>query len=155
VNIQLHMLSPLPSSPIYEEFKETLVAPESEDSRYLLLPALLFDERAGLVREVIERAPHLFPGFFCLPTPDKEKKRVRLDEVFTALQATIGRAILDEEVYGLWTNENPAFERQLVIQQLHEPAPARIGTGLALSAFKRSAIRRRRIARRPSSRFAN
>ena len=84
VNIQLHMLSPLPSSPIYEEFKNTLVLPEREDVRCLLLPALLFDERAGLVREVIERAPHLFPGFFSLPTPEKARKRDRLDEVFSA-----------------------------------------------------------------------
>jgi anaerobic magnesium-protoporphyrin IX monomethyl ester cyclase len=37
VNIQLHMLSPLPSSPIYEEFKKTLVAPEKGR---LALPAV-------------------------------------------------------------------------------------------------------------------
>ncbi len=143
VNIQLHMLSPLPSSPIYEEFKDTLVLPEREDIRCLLLPALLFDERAGLVREVIEKAPHLFPGFFSLPTPDKARKRDRLDEVFSALEAMIGRAIIDEDVYGLWTNENPALERELLDFHDSVPNPERIGTGLALSAFKRMRDKKR------------
>ena len=143
VNVQLHMLSPLPSSPIYEEFKETLVAPEVEDSRCLLLPALLFDERASLVREVIEKAPHLFPGFFCLPTPDKSQKRDRLREVFTALEAMIGRAILDEQIYGLWTNENPMLERELVNFPDTTSPSERIGTGLALGAFKRMRDKKR------------
>ena len=143
VNIQLHMLSPLPSSPIYEEFKETLVPPEREDSRCLLLPALLFDERAAQVRGVIEKARHLFPGFFCLPTPEKAQKRERLDEVFTSLEAMIGRSILDEQIYGLWTNENPELEKALVNQQLFDPASERIGSGLALSAFKRMRDKKR------------
>jgi hypothetical protein len=137
VNIQLHMLSPLPSSPIYEEFKETLVAPEPEDCRCLLRPGLLFDERVGLVREVIQKAPHLFPGFFCFPTPDKAQKRGRVQEVFTALEVMIGRAILDERIHGLWTNGDPALEKELLVFLDTASSSERIGTALALSAFKR------------------
>ena len=40
VNVQLHMLSPLPLSPIYREFTGELLEPEPEDRRWLLLPAL-------------------------------------------------------------------------------------------------------------------
>jgi anaerobic magnesium-protoporphyrin IX monomethyl ester cyclase len=137
VNVQLHMLSPLPSSPMYQEFKDTLIHPEAEDSRFLLLPALLLDEQASVVRGVIEKAPHLFPGFFSLPTPDKERKRARLNEVFSSLEAMIGRAILDEQVHALWTAEDRVLERELVNFADTSSNPERIGTGLALGVFKR------------------
>jgi anaerobic magnesium-protoporphyrin IX monomethyl ester cyclase len=156
VNVQLHMLSPLPSSPIYQEFKDTLIYPEAEDSRFLLLPALLLDERASIVRRVIERAPHLFPGFFSLPTPDKERKRARLNEVFTSLEAMIGRAILDEKVHALWTAEDRILEKELINFSDEASNPERIGTGLALGVFKRlreskkgSSVVRRKPIRAP------
>jgi anaerobic magnesium-protoporphyrin IX monomethyl ester cyclase len=137
VNVQLHMLSPLPSSPIYQEFRDTLIYPEAEDSRFLLLPALLLDERADVVRGVIEKAPHLFPGFFSLPTPEKERKRARLKEVFTSMEVMIGRAIINDQIHGLWTAENQALEKELANFSETSSNPERIGTGLALGVFKR------------------
>jgi hypothetical protein len=138
VNVQLHMLIPLPSSPIYQEFKDTLIYPEAEDSRFLLLlPALLLDERARIVRGVIEKAPHLYPGFFTLPTPEKEKKRAQLNEVFTSREVMIGIAIIDDQIHGLWTTENKTLEKELINFSDTPSNPERIGTGLALGVFKR------------------
>ena len=137
VNIQLHMLSPLPSSPIYREFEGSLAKPEEEDARWLLLPSLLLDKRSASVKQVIETDPRLFPGFYCFPTPNKTHKREKLQEVFSALQVMIGRAMVDERVRSLWTHEDSALEHQLLDEAAGASAAERIGTGLALGAFKR------------------
>ena len=63
VNVQLHMLSPLPLSPIYREFPGELRPPAPEDRPWLLLPALLLDDRAGPLRTVVGGAPDIYPGF--------------------------------------------------------------------------------------------
>src|SRR6185369_3007491 len=95
VNVQLHMLSPLPLSPIYREFAEQLCDPEPEDSRWLLLPAVLLDERAERVRELVRAHPDIYPGFYSLPTPNKNEKRLQLDEVMRSLTRTIGSTVFD------------------------------------------------------------
>jgi anaerobic magnesium-protoporphyrin IX monomethyl ester cyclase len=135
VNIQLHMLSPLPSSPIYQEFGGDLLRPEQEDSAWLLLPSLFLDERGRLVRTVIEKAPHLFPGFFTFPTPDKAAKRDKMCEVRSALEATIGRAIVDQATNVLLTSSDPEIEKELLAAAT--TATDRIGTGLALGVLRR------------------
>jgi len=142
VNIQLHMLSPLSSSLVYEEFTGELERPEQEDSRWLLLPGLFLDERAFRVRNVIERAPHLFPGFFTFPTRDKVAKRETLGEVMRALESTIGKAILDDSITRLTTDGDYELERNL----LKDPilATDRIGAGLALGVFARARRNRER-----------
>jgi anaerobic magnesium-protoporphyrin IX monomethyl ester cyclase len=143
VNIQLHLLSPLPSSPIYKEFAGTLLRPELEDSRWLLLPGLFLDQRAHAVRSVIEKAPHLFPGFFTFPTPDKSAKREKLGEVLSALEVTIGKAMLDDSVNELLVEDNCELERELLADTTS--APVRIGTGLALGVFRRARRKRERL----------
>lgn len=135
VNIQLHMLSPLPSSLIYQEFHGELLRPEQADSNWLLLPSLFIDERGRAIRKVIERAPKLFPGFFTFPTPDKERKREKMRQVVGALQATMGRAILDASTHRLLTGSDPEIERELLAEAT--TAVDRIGTGLALGTFRR------------------
>jgi radical SAM superfamily enzyme YgiQ (UPF0313 family) len=144
VNVQLHMLDPLPSSPICQEFKETLDKPEQEDSPWLLLPALMLDERASTVRRVIQTAPHLFPAFFCFPTPSKIQKREKLREVLTALHVMIGRAVIDERVYALSASENRELEQEL-LNQSGTPSE-HIGAGLAIGLFKRMRQKKARHA---------
>jgi hypothetical protein len=137
------MLSPLPSSPIYKEFDGTLLMSEPEDLHWLLLPAVFLDKRSDLVRQVIETDSSLFPGFFCFPTPGKAQKREKLQDVFSALEVMIGRAMLDEQIYALWTDENPSLEKELLGAHSSAPAPERIGTGLAIGAFKRIRLKKK------------
>jgi len=145
VNVQLHMLSPLPSSPVYREFTGCLLPPELEDAGWLLLPGLLLDERATAVRDVIATAPLLFPGFFTFPTPDKSEKRAKLVEVSCALDAMLGRMVFEDQVRSLMETEHDELEAMLVSEA--SPGCERIGVGLALGMFRRS----RRGARRAGS----
>jgi anaerobic magnesium-protoporphyrin IX monomethyl ester cyclase len=140
VNIQLHMLSPLPSSPIYREFEGELLLPEKEDSNWLLLPAVFLDERAQTVRSVVERAPRLFPGFFGFPTPEKARKREKMFEVLSSLQATLGKAIVDRGTGTLLTASDPEIEAGLLAAATS--SVDRIGTGLALALFRRMRMNR-------------
>lgn len=145
VNVQLHMLSPLPSSPVYREFTGDLLRPEREDGGWLLLPGLLLDERAAAVRDVIAAAPALFPGFFTFPTPDKTAKRAKLVEVSGALDAMLGRMVFDDRVHSLMTTDHDQLEAALLSEA--SPGCERIGVGLALGMFRRT----RRSTRRATS----
>jgi anaerobic magnesium-protoporphyrin IX monomethyl ester cyclase len=136
VNVQLHMLSPLPNSPLYKGFEGELSYPEEADKNWLLLPALLLDSRAAVVRSIIAEAPHLFPGFFTFPTPAKSAKRAHLRKVLEALHSTIGRAVLDKSVAVLLDREDPACEVRLMSKPTR--VADRIGTGLALGFFRRT-----------------
>jgi anaerobic magnesium-protoporphyrin IX monomethyl ester cyclase len=150
VNVQMHMLSPLPSAPIYTNFKGTLLEPEPEDRDWLLLPALLLDERADGLRRIIDRAPRLFPGFFTFPTPDKARKRSDLRSALRALDHTIGMTVFDDSVGALLAREDRPTEMRLLGE-----APTtqdRIGIGLALGLFRRT--RRRRAGVSPANEVA-
>ena len=142
VNVQLHMLSPLPSSPVLQEFEGRLLPPEADDSHWLLLPGVLLDDRAAAVRAIIDRNRSLFPGFHTFPNPDKEEKRGLLETVLKSLNATLGRAFLDSRVFGLFDREDEVMEAALLSGAGDDCA--RIGVGLALGVF-----RRRRLAVHP------
>jgi anaerobic magnesium-protoporphyrin IX monomethyl ester cyclase len=139
VNVQLHMLSPLPLSPIYREFPDKLLLPEEADKRWLLLPALLLDERAALVRELVRAAPDIYPGFYTLPTPAKRAKRQLLERSMRALDRTIGRTLVEPKINRLIDEDDDATERRLYAEQRH-PSD-QIGVGLAIGFFRR--LRRR------------
>lgn len=140
VNVQMHMLSPLPSSPLYKEFRGTLLPPEPDDRDWLLLPALLLDERATTVRGIIDRAPELFPGFFTFPTPDKERKREDLRRALRALDYTLGLTMFDERVYKLLSQEDRDAEMHLLEEA--NGSEELIGVGLALGLLRRTRRRR-------------
>jgi radical SAM superfamily enzyme YgiQ (UPF0313 family) len=148
VNVQLHMLSPLPNSPIYRAFAGKLLKPEPEDARWLLLPNLLLDERAREIRAMVERAPSLFPGFYTFPTPDKQAKRELLQRSMRALDRTIGMTIFDDGIGALLEEENGFLEQEL-LHNKSDPSD-RIGVGLALGFFRRT---RRRHAYRKADAF--
>jgi anaerobic magnesium-protoporphyrin IX monomethyl ester cyclase len=139
VNVQMHMLSPLPSSPLYKEFPDALLRPEQADRDWLLLPGLLLDDRAGAVNRIIDSAPHLFPGFFTFPTPDKAKKRDDLGRAIKSLDHTIGMTLFDEDIHSLIRCENRLVESRLLAGA--ESAEERIGIGLALGFFRRTRVR--------------
>jgi anaerobic magnesium-protoporphyrin IX monomethyl ester cyclase len=139
VNVQLHMLSPLPMSPIYREFPDKLLEPEPEDRQWLLLPAILLDARAGVARELVRAAPDIYPGFYTLPTPAKKAKRRLLQRTMSALDRTVGRTLTEEQVNRLLDEDDAATERRLYAEQRH-PAD-QIGVGLAIGYFRR--LRRR------------
>jgi radical SAM superfamily enzyme YgiQ (UPF0313 family) len=136
VNVQLHMLSPLPLSPIYHEFPDQLVEPEPEDRRWLLLPALLLEERASTVRDLVRTAPDIYPGFYSLQTPDKHAKRKLLERTMGSLERMVGSTLFDPQVAALLEHDDHATERELLAAQRH-PAD-QIGVGLALGFFKRT-----------------
>jgi radical SAM superfamily enzyme YgiQ (UPF0313 family) len=142
VNVQVHMLSPLPLSPMYQEFTGRLLEPDPADARWLLLPALLLNERAAVVREIVRSAPDIHPGFFTFPTPEKHAKRELLERAFRALERTIGRTVLDARIATLLERQDTAVEAELLTRELH-PAD-RIGVGLALGFLQRT---RRKDAR--------
>jgi len=141
VNVQLHMLSPLPLSPIYREFTGCLLEPEPEDRRWLLLPALLLDERAVTVRQLVRDAPDIYPGFYTFPTPAKQAKRKSLEQSMRALDRTIGRTLFDSRIAGLLERDDVDTEREILAAQQHPTD--RIGVGLALGFLRRT---RRRTA---------
>jgi radical SAM superfamily enzyme YgiQ (UPF0313 family) len=136
VNVQLHMLSPLPNSPLYRTFAGKLLKPEPEDARWLLLPSLLLDERASEIRAMVEKAPWLFPGFYTFPTPDKQAKRDLLQQSMRVLDRTIGMTMLNESIGALLDEENGALEQELLHNERY-PSD-RIGVGLALGFFRRT-----------------
>ncbi len=141
VNVQMHMLSPLPSAPIFLEFDGKLLRPEPADAAWLLLPNLLLDERAVAIKDIIECAPQLFPGFFTFPTPDKEIKRAYLEQSMRSLDHTIGLTIFDDQVNGLLDSDDQETETRL-LNGAGEPAE-RIGIGLALGLLRRTRRRSR------------
>jgi len=139
VNVQLHMLSPLPMSPIYQEFPGPLQEPEPEDRQWLLLPALLLDERASIVRQIVRAAPDIYPGFYTFPTPAHKEKRAMLARTISTLDRMVGRTLFDPRVARLLDSNDPSVERELLSAQTE--APDRVGVGLALGFFRR--VRRR------------
>lgn len=147
VNVQLHMLSPLPNSPMYKSFSGTLRPPDADDRQWLLLPGVLIDERAAQIRDIIKRDPALFPGFFTFPTPDKAQKLAKLRDVVGSMERTIGRVMTDDAVYRLMEETHIETEAEL----LHEASTPsdRIGTGLALGVFSRTRRYKHRIKSEP------
>lgn len=142
VNVQMHMLSPLPSSPLYRNFGGNLLKPDPEDRDWLLLPALLLDERAVTLRRIIDRAPDLFPGFFTFPTPEKTKKRDDLRRALQSLDQTVGMTMFDESIRNLMSQDDGVTEERLLAEAA--TAEDRVGVGLALGMFRRT--RRRNAA---------
>jgi anaerobic magnesium-protoporphyrin IX monomethyl ester cyclase len=136
VNVQLHMLSPLPNSPMYKQFAGELVPPEPKDRQWLLLPGLLLDPRAQGLRDIIGKSPDLFPGFFTFPTPDKAGKQAKLDEVVSALEGQLGQIMFSDSVRRLLAEHDGALEAELFANAV--TAPERIGVGLALGVFRRT-----------------
>jgi len=136
VNVQLHMLSPLPLSPIYREFSGQLIEPDADDRQWLLLPALFLEERASTLREIVRAAPDIYPGFYTLPTPDKEQKRRLLDDVMRTLHRHIGSALYDPRIAGLMEHEDREVEQSLL--EAATGTVDRIGTALALGFFRRN-----------------
>jgi anaerobic magnesium-protoporphyrin IX monomethyl ester cyclase len=149
VNVQLHMLSPLPSAPIYKNFKGQLIAPDQRDRRWLLLPALLVDPRAAEVRKLVLEYPGLFPGFYTFPSPDLDSKREIMDQIFGALHRTLGSVMLQKGVEDLLDRDNRKLERQLLGQT--QSNTDRIGTGLGLGVMKRA--RRNRSTKQAAGLF--
>jgi radical SAM superfamily enzyme YgiQ (UPF0313 family) len=136
VNVQLHMLSPLPLSPIYVQYEGDIVPPELEDKDWLLLPSILLDDRAGAIRSLVESRPDIFPGFFTFPTPDKEAKRTMLKECMQSLDRTIGQTMFNERISNLLEFEDRDTESAL-LESAQGPAE-RVGIGLALGLFRRT-----------------
>ncbi|PYS90785.1 MAG: hypothetical protein DMF64_14015 [Acidobacteria bacterium] len=135
VNVQLHMLSPLPLSPIYKEFPRALREPEIEDRHWLLLPPIFFDERATELRKLVRAAPDIYPGFYSFTTPALRAKRRLLERSMRALNRTVGSALFDERRARLLKEEAVAVEQELLAEPRH-PAD-QIGVGLAVSYFRR------------------
>ena len=136
VNVQLHLLSPLPSSPMYQGFVGDLLEPDADDKRWLLLPGVMLDPRASRLRNLVMQHAELFPGFFTFPTPDKEAKVDLLNDVVSAIEQTIGRVMVQESVHKLLSSRNRQVEEEL-LSQAASPSE-RIGTGLALGVFRRA-----------------
>jgi radical SAM superfamily enzyme YgiQ (UPF0313 family) len=135
VNVQLHMLSPLPLSPLYREFDGNLLVPEESDRRWLLLPPLLLEPSASVVADFVRRAPDIHPGFYSFPTPAKQAKIERLESVMRAFDRTVGSSVFNPRVAELANAEDEVLEQDL----LAAPAGAtdRIGVGLGLGFFER------------------
>jgi anaerobic magnesium-protoporphyrin IX monomethyl ester cyclase len=135
VNVQLHMLAPLPLSPLYTEYSNQLLDPEPDDRHWLLLPPLLLDEHASVVRDLVSSNPEIYPGFFTFPTRAKRQKRKLLEGCLRALDRTIGRTFFDHRVAQLLEKEAPSIEREL-LAATNRPTD-RIGVGLAIGFFRR------------------
>jgi radical SAM superfamily enzyme YgiQ (UPF0313 family) len=146
VNVQMHMLSPLPNSPMYREFEGELLPPEPEDKDWLLLPAVLLDERAERVRRMVRERPELYSGFYTFPTPSKAAKREILQHTMRALDRTIGRTFFEPESARLLAGDDRGLEERLLAEPGRDLAD-RIGVGLALGFFRR--IRSRDEKRTP------
>jgi anaerobic magnesium-protoporphyrin IX monomethyl ester cyclase len=136
VNIQMHMLSPLPNSPIFHDFAGELSPPEPEDAPWLLLPNILQDARSDRVREIVLSAPDLFPGFFTFPTPDKHSKRQLLERALRSLQRTLGDTILDTRIARLLHYDDSSVEQE-ILGRVQHPSD-RIGAGLAIGLLQRT-----------------
>jgi anaerobic magnesium-protoporphyrin IX monomethyl ester cyclase len=144
VNVQLHMLSPLPSSPLYHEFDGILREPEEIDRPWLLLPPVLIDPSASVVAELVRAAPDIHPGFYSFPTPAKEAKLRLLDQVMRAFTRTIGSTVFEPRVAKLVEEADDALERDLLAAPL-DPAD-RIGVGLGLGYLGRTRRRNEETA---------
>jgi anaerobic magnesium-protoporphyrin IX monomethyl ester cyclase len=135
VNVQLHLLSPLPSAPITKAFTGPLVAPIAGDKRWLLLPALLLDSRAVEVRKIVLSFPELFTGFYTFPSPDLNAKRELLEKVFSSLHRTLGTIMTDERVHALLSIQDRQTELELLASA--DDDADRIGIGLAIGTMQR------------------
>jgi len=133
VNVQLHMLSPLPMSPLYREFDGELIEPQECDRNWLLLPPLLLEPAASVVADFVRRAPDIHPGFYSFPTPGKAAKIERLESVRRGFDRTVGTAVFDSRVAGLASAGNAALEKELLGAPMS--ATDRIGVGLGLGYF--------------------
>lgn len=141
VNVQLHLLSPLPNSQVFQQYGHKLLRPDPEDKLWLILPPLLLDDRGSELRPMLEGSPELFPGFYTLPTPEKAAKQRVLEQVTRALTRTVGRTFFETEVDQLLDSEASDVERAMVAE--HQSARDRIGVGLAIGFFRRARRARR------------
>jgi anaerobic magnesium-protoporphyrin IX monomethyl ester cyclase len=152
VNVQLHLLSPLPSSPMYRNFDGSLLQPEARDKRWLLLPGVMLDPRAEELKGIVLRNPDLFPRFFCFPTLDKNEKISLLEEVVQSIEETIGRAVIEPSVSALLSGPSRQIELELLAQA--DTSAELIGRGLAVVLLQRArngktAAKPRPIIRQP------
>ena len=108
----------------------------------MLLPNVLLDERAADISRIVNAAPHLFPGFFNLPTEDRDAKRANLEKSMRALDYTIGSSLFDLEVLALMETGSRTTEERLLGDA--EDHADRIGVGLALGLFRRTRRRNRK-----------
>jgi radical SAM superfamily enzyme YgiQ (UPF0313 family) len=139
VNVQFHLLSPLPLSPIYREFPDGLHEPEEEDRPWLLLPPLFFEDKAGELRRLVRSAPDIHSSFYSYETPARRTKRKLLGRSMTILNRIVGRTFFDSRHAQLLLGPNPEVEREILTAYQH-PAE-KIGAGLAVSFFRRSRLR--------------
>ncbi len=84
--------------------------------------------------------PDIYPGFYSLPTPNKNEKRHQLDQVMRSLTRMIGRTVFDPRTALLLKEDAADVERELLAA--HSSAAERIGVGLALGFFRRTRRRK-------------
>ena len=149
VNVQLHMLSPLPSAPVYKNFEFPLLKPAPEDRRWLLLPGLLLDPRAAELCKLVLKYPNIFPGFYTFPSPSLDEKRELMTKIFQAIHRTLGLILVEPSVAVLLDREDQRVERHLLNEA--EDDVDRIGVGLGLGLMRRARRRRYRRQVRGSS----
>ena len=139
VNVQLHLLSPLPLSPIYQEFPNKLVEPDTADRPWLLLPPIFLDGRSLALRRMIRAAPDIYPGFYSFATPAQRTKRKLLERSMRVLNRVVGSTFFDQRKARLLEEEEPTVQRE-ILSEFQHPAD-RVGAGLAVSFFKRCRAR--------------
>jgi radical SAM superfamily enzyme YgiQ (UPF0313 family) len=135
VNVQLHLLSPLPLSPIYQEFPEALVEPDRADRSWLLLPPIFMDERAERLSALVRAAPDIHPGFYSFASPAKRAKRKSLERSVSVLNQVVGSTFFDPRRRRLLKHRVKCVERE-ILSEFHSPAE-QVGAGLAVSFFRR------------------
>jgi radical SAM superfamily enzyme YgiQ (UPF0313 family) len=129
VSVQLHLLSPLPMSPLYRQFDGALLEPETGDSPWLLLPPLLLDPSAAELAELVRRARDIHPGFYSFPTPAKEAKLRVLEQVMHAFNTTVSSALFPRLSLVLERDDRPLGQR--LMAEAASPAE-RIGVCMGL-----------------------
>jgi hypothetical protein len=106
-----------------------------------LLPGVLLDKRSEPIRHLVRKDPDIYPGFYTLPTPDKNAKRLQLDRVMKTITQTVGSTVFDSRTNMLVkpeTAEGDASSIEKEILAAHTEPVERIGVGLALGMFRRA-----------------
>jgi radical SAM superfamily enzyme YgiQ (UPF0313 family) len=138
LNVQLHLLSPLPMSPLYREFGGQLIEPEAPDQPWLLLPPLLLDPGAADLAEMVRRSPDIHPGFYSFPTPDKHAKVEQLERVMQAFDTTVKSALFPR-ISQLFANVDRPPEERLLTEAASPAEQVGVGMGLRYLESARSA----------------
>ena len=120
--------------------------PDPEDRNWLLLPSVLLDKRADVIRPLVKAHPEIYPGFYTFPTPDKVKKRNLLNNCMSSLNRTIGMTLFDERISSLLERDDRDTEVRLL--KSADGAADRIGVGMALGFFRRTRRRKAFIEQR-------